>query len=321
MLVHLSTADVPERDRIAITREVYGRIAARLDFEPVPGVPLQCEITVRAVPGLVVSKFAISPMTVRRTRALTADGNDSVVIAVPQCADFFISHQGRERVTRAGEAVVLSAAEPATCVRVAMSRCLNVSVPRRVLTARVPALDDAFMRPIPTDSEALRLLTGYIEILEKGPELTSPELCHAVVDDVHDLLALVLGASRDAAAIANGRGVRAARLRALKADIFDALGARGLSIAALARRHGVSPRYVQKLFESEGTTFSKFLLDQRLARVHRMLTSPRFHGLSISAIAFEGGFSDLSHFNRNFRRRYGESPSDVRAAAMRDGTI
>ncbi|RVC16943.1 AraC family transcriptional regulator, partial [Mesorhizobium sp. M7A.F.Ca.AU.002.02.1.1] len=29
------------------------------------------------------------------------------------------------------------------------------------------------------------------------------------------------------------------------------------------------------------------------------------------------GFNDLSYFNRAFRRRYGATPSDVRAAALK----
>jgi AraC-like DNA-binding protein len=33
-------------------------------------------------------------------------------------------------------------------------------------------------------------------------------------------------------------------------------------------------------------------------------------------LAFEAGFGDLSHFNRNFRRRFGASPSEIRAAAL-----
>jgi AraC-like DNA-binding protein len=71
---------------------------------------------------------------------------------------------------------------------------------------------------------------------------------------------------------------------------------------------------VQILFESEGTTFSRFLLDQRLARAHRMLSDPRLAERTISALAYEAGFGDLSHFNRAFRRCYGESSSDVRAS-------
>jgi AraC-like DNA-binding protein len=81
----------------------------------------------------------------------------------------------------------------------------------------------------------------------------------------------------------------------------------------------VTPRYVRKLFESEGTSFSEFVLGQRLARVRSMLEDPRHLGRTISAIAFECGFSDLSYFNRTFRRRYGSTPSDVREQARTVG--
>jgi AraC-like DNA-binding protein len=59
---------------------------------------------------------------------------------------------------------------------------------------------------------------------------------------------------------------------------------------------------------------SKFVLGQRLARVHRMLTDPRQADLTIGAIAYKAGFGDLSTFNREFRRHFGTTPSDVRAA-------
>jgi AraC-like DNA-binding protein len=69
------------------------------------------------------------------------------------------------------------------------------------------------------------------------------------------------------------------------------------------------------LFENEGTTFSEFARNARLSRAYRMLRDPRFADRSISTIAFEAGFSDLSYFNKVFRRRFGGTPSDVRAAS------
>ena len=82
--------------------------------------------------------------------------------------------------------------------------------------------------------------------------------------------------------------------------------------SGLAARHGVTPRHVQILFESDGTTFSRFLLDQRLARAHHMLANPLLAERTISAIAYDAGFGDLSHFNRSFRRRFGKTPSEAR---------
>jgi AraC-like DNA-binding protein len=48
-----------------------------------------------------------------------------------------------------------------------------------------------------------------------------------------------------------------------------------------------------------------------------MLVDSRMADRSISAIAFDAGFGDLSCFNREFRRRFGQTPSDVRAAGAR----
>jgi AraC-like DNA-binding protein len=57
------------------------------------------------------------------------------------------------------------------------------------------------------------------------------------------------------------------------------------------------------------------VLAQRLARAHRTLIDPRRIGEKISAVAFDSGFSDVSYFNRAFRRHYGMAPSDVRTQA------
>jgi AraC-like DNA-binding protein len=111
--------------------------------------------------------------------------------------------------------------------------------------------------------------------------------------------------------------LRAARMRAIKAEIAQSFQHGPVSVATLAQSQGVSPRYIQKLFEHEGTTLSKFVLGQRLARVHRMLTAPALVDLTIGAIAYRAGFGDLSTFNREFRRHFGATPSDVRATTRR----
>ena len=256
--------------------------------------------------------FSESPLTVRRTRELLADGNDDVVFAVPPTAANMLSHRGRE-LSPIGDAVLLSAADVMRIDVASGSQCPMVALSRRRLAPLVPGLEDAFMRPVPRDSEALQLLTRYVRLFDDQQSLATPELRSLVVNHVYDLVALALGPTRDAAAVANGRGVRAARLNAIKTEILNRLNSHKLSLAGLAARQGVTPRHVQMLFESDGTTFSQFLLGQRLACAHRMLSNPLLAAQTITAIACEAGFGDLSHFNRAFRRRYGESPSDVRA--------
>ena len=63
-------------------------------------------------------------------------------------------------------------------------------------------------------------------------------------------------------------------------------------------------------------SLSQFVLDRRLARVHRMLADPRHAHSAIGDIALAAGFGDISTFNREFRRRFGMTPSDVRRQAF-----
>jgi transcriptional regulator GlxA family with amidase domain len=46
------------------------------------------------------------------------------------------------------------------------------------------------------------------------------------------------------------------------------------------------------------------------------LTNPRCLHLAVIDIALAAGFGDVSHFNRMFRRRLGDTPPGVRAAAI-----
>jgi len=57
------------------------------------------------------------------------------------------------------------------------------------------------------------------------------------------------------------------------------------------------------------------VMAQRLERAHRLLSDPKLCDRTLTAIAFAAGFNDLSHFQRRFRRRYGATPSGVRATA------
>ena len=68
------------------------------------------------------------------------------------------------------------------------------------------------------------------------------------------------------------------------------------------------------MFEQVGTTFTEFVLEQRLLMARKLLQDPRSRPRKISDIAHSSGFADLSYFNRAFRKRFGATPSDLREA-------
>lgn len=315
--LRVSTEAFPDRDRVEAFREIFGRTILRIEIEPLPDHPLAVDMTLRGLPGLGMASGLLSPMRNRHAADL-ADNDDLVLVAMvngtgsaEQC--------GREASIGEGQAILTANGEPGTFVGRSRTRLVNFRLSRALLASRLPNVGDALLRPVPRNDPGLRLLMAYAGALSDEQALGTPELRHAVVTHMHDLAALTLGATRDAAEIARGRGLRAARLRAIKADIADNALRRDLTLEAVAGRHGISPRYVAKLLADESTTFTELVLAQRLARAHGMLIDPRRAERTISAIAFAAGFGDLSYFNHAFRRRYGATPSDVRAAARRAG--
>jgi AraC-like DNA-binding protein len=265
------------------------------------------------MPGLGVNVVRRSAVIHNRRREFVS--HDDVGMTVGLTSPFEASQFGRTLTLDPGEAIVLTGAEPALLRAPASGAYIHLRVPVSALSPFVADVDAAYGRRIPAQNTALLLLTRYIGILDETETLATPDLRRQAVAHIHDLMALAIGATRDAAEAVAGRGARAARMRAIKADIADRLGEADLSVGAVAARHGVLPRYVQRLFEAEGTTFTEYVLAQRLARAHRLLTDPRCAGQKISTIAFDAGLGDLSYFNRVFRRRYGAAPSELRAAA------
>ena len=130
------------------------------------------------------------------------------------------------------------------------------------------------MRRGPLLEAATRDLPPTVGILEQAGTFAVPELRRRAVVHIHDLIALAIGGTREAGEIAKSRGARAARLRAIKEGIAARLEEPDLSVTTIARRHRLKPRWVQRLFESEGTTFTEYVLAQRLVRARRLLTDP-----------------------------------------------
>jgi AraC-like DNA-binding protein len=131
------------------------------------------------------------------------------------------------------------------------------------------------------------------------------------------LVALALGAEGEARhVIEHDNDVRAVRRAAILQDIGALLSDPKLAAPAVAARLGITPRYLRKLLEETGKSFSEHLLDKRLERAAALLREPDQRDARIAGIAYACGFGDLSYFNRAFRRRYGLTPSDMRATAL-----
>jgi AraC-like DNA-binding protein len=310
--MHFTTDAFGPGEKVAAWHEIYGRTIAKVDLEPPAVGEFMVAATLRSLPGLGLASITSTEMRFHKTHSLI--DSEDVLLTIVENGYQNGLQSGRETRIEAGEAVLSNTAEVARGT--SLGRRMILRIPHNAL-APVCHLGARFMRRIPKESEGLRLLRQYLHAMQ-DLDLATIDLQRTTVAHICDMIALTLGTTGDAASVVQDRGVRAARLRALKDDITRNLSDGDISVAAVAARHRVSPRYLRKLFESEGLTFSEYVLDQRLALAHRLLSDPLRTREKIASVALEAGFGDVSYFYRAFRRRYDVPPTDVRASARRD---
>jgi AraC-like DNA-binding protein len=230
------------------------------------------------------------------------------------------SQLGRSEGLVSGDAVLMSHQDVGGIAFEGESRYLSAALPRAALAPLVPDLGALFARRVPASNPAQRMLRRHLELAPEDLIAGGHDLRAAFIEHACDLLALALGATREMAELARSRGLASARLRAIKDDIRKSCHRPELSVHTFAARYGVSARYVQRVFEESGSTFTQHVAEQRLARAYRALRRSSVEKVAISTIAYDCGFSDVSHFNRLFRQRFGCTPGDVRqGAASNDG--
>jgi AraC-like DNA-binding protein len=311
--LRITTEAIHEDGGVEAFREIFGREILGIEIDPLDGQPLDIDLTLRSLPGFAMAAGTLSPMRNRHTTALL--DNDDVILVVMQSGIGEVSQYGRVVTINQGEAVLTANGAEATFTGPTPTRVINFRLSRNLLTPHIADLDALVAQPIPKDNRVLQLLVGYATMLDNQAELATEELRHMVATHMHGLATLLLGGGSDIGL--PELGLRAARLRAIKTHILGKIQHHDLTLADVARSQQISESYIRQLLAENGTTFTDFVLGGRLTRAHRMLTDPHYADRSISAVAYEAGFGDLSYFNRTFRRRYGATPSDIRKAAQR----
>jgi AraC-like DNA-binding protein len=163
------------------------------------------------------------------------------------------------------------------------------------------------------DSLAAQILSGYV----RSYFAASQERCDPAIDrlfcaHVSDLLTLAVESSARAVGPSAARNAKSDRLRAILAEIAANACEPGFCTQTVARKIGLSERYIRQLLEETAKTFSRHVSERRLDHALELLTDPASKRLSVTDIAMMSGSRDISHFNRSFRRRFGYTPSEAR---------
>lgn len=306
----LVTRELAETDRAPSVRDFYARALLGLEMSPLSDVEFDIDMSVVQLDRVVVAHGSISPLTATRTSSLAADCNANFVLGTADRDFVTTGAAGESHNIMAGEILFMPLDQafswtfPEACVTTA------IHLDRRALLSRVPSLDLGGVRCIPAGVPGSNLLFSYAKVLHQTHGVT-PEAAALAAQQILDLAAFVINETNLSVGSNGGAGVRAERFLAAKRDVDTHFSDPTLSIHDVAARQSVTARYLQVLFDENGTTFTNYLQSRRLdfARARlRNASSP----IRILDIALEAGFAELSTFNRLFRKRFGATPSSFK---------
>lgn len=173
-------------------------------------------------------------------------------------------------------------------------------------------------------------VVGRVGWREQAWVRTLSALCLQLVEDpqsalalpvgrLDDLLGSLLSASFEPGSADEDLGRRTGLVERAIALMQRQLDQRGLAANDLARDLNVSVRSLQRAFSAQGRSVAVDLRALRMQRAVQLLADPVLRELPIAEIGSRCGFGDASHFTREFRRAWHETPAQWRARAARAG--
>lgn len=188
----------------------------------------------------------------------------------------------------------------------------SICLPRRDLLCVGPTANDKLEIKLDRNPAIRQGITGYLTLLsDVGATLDSTGQ-QRLQQHTLDMVGLLLSDGALHRALVPSVDPMVARMRLIERDITANLTDPQLSIGTVAARLGIHPKQVQRLFAASGRTFADFVLDERLQLARRKIAETYGTAEKISTIAFDVGFGDLAYFNRAFRNRFGQTPSEYR---------
>lgn len=291
----------------AVVASTFDNLVVDADREGFEG-----SMDVRDLGGMDLSRVASSAAVVRRGRSALAQ-RPYFKLHVQDVGASLNVQDGREAVLGEGDLMLCDPARPYTIRFDDPNRMLVLRIPSERLTDRMSDPEALCGRRLAGDGLAGSLLTSFIRTLWTNAGRGVAPVGEAVQDAALSLLAAVAreseGAVRSDGDLDPGQGAGGRIKRFINENLCDP----DLSVGRVADALGVSPRYVQMVFAGMATTPLAYIRRKRLERAAKALREAG-GACNITALSFDLGFNDLSHFSRAFKAFYGVGPREFRAS-------
>lgn len=315
------TEEHPTKQRLEWLKEVIGREYANVDVGAPESTYLYNDMLIYSwQQGLRLSPIKSNAIKIERLPNEPEHDSQNCYFGVLLTeGQYKLEQGGREVFLEPGEMTIYDATEPHRITTPGPFSKVLISIPRFLLDERASNISRLTATRLPTEHGAGAITASMISSTVNQLGQLNEAAFQGLSEPVLELLTLslrdVLGQTKQMSRH------RSQALTRVKQFIAFNLANTSLKADVIAAAMGLSVRYINNLFNEEGTSLMRYLTQQRLARSRHYLASSIYQHLSITEVAIQSGFSNMAHFSRIFHQAYGLSPRAYRYYCLYDNGI
>ncbi|MEJ8305165.1 helix-turn-helix domain-containing protein [Saccharibacillus sacchari] len=318
MATVISTAQVDEPSRFAYWNEAANDVFVKLDMSRVSPLAFAATMKVETLEHIQISTMQTDPQHVVRSARHASKAEDDYFLLSLQLQDSgYVQQDGREARLAPGDLALYDTTRPYVLHFERPFRQTVFRFPRSLLLKRMTTADSlTSIRLSGSGHPVSATLSSFLQSLALSCPYFDPAAKMRMADSAIDLLAAALSVSVHTAPD-ELHAPAEVHYRTALSVIDRNLNDPRLSPDFVAGQLNVSLRHAQKLFADRGGSLAAHIRARRLECCRRDLSDPGQLRRSVTDIAFAWGFNDAAHFSRLFKRSFGDSPTEFRAAAVR----
>ncbi|GAA1950087.1 helix-turn-helix domain-containing protein [Catenulispora subtropica] len=306
----ISTSAVPEHESLDYWCDAVMATLVGMDVDTAQGT-IDGEIRIDRLGDLQISTVATEAGEVHRAPRFIARGDGGrIFVAVQSKGTAQVEQDGRTTELRPGDMAFFENTRPYR-TRFPERFVLKIfSVPRALLGRSEGELRHLTARAVRPTHGVAALVSPFMEHLADASTSYDAPVAARLAQSMTSLLAATaadqLGIGAD-----DLPGAERVLLFRIKSFIRWHLSDPDLSPQKIASAHGISLRYLHKLFadDDEGMSVGRWIREQRLRECRSELAAGSGTA-TLGQVARRWGFSGSAHFGRVFRSVYGVSPSE-----------
>ncbi|MFA6162492.1 MAG: helix-turn-helix domain-containing protein [Methylobacter sp.] len=308
----LSTNDIPPRERYDWLREVICREYTNVEIISSAHGDLYQDLIIYPWGNLQLSIIHSSAISLQRLlREPHMNSQDAYFVVMLLSGAGLLEQNGREVFLQSGDITLYDATRPhrVHCFG-ELTKMIYLSIPRTVFRDRIAGIDRCTALRIPGTQGIGFVASNFLRTSASHADQLQAHEFSSLSNHALDLLTLAVTSVRPVDF--NLSRSRAVSLNDIKTLIEQNLRDADLDTGSITCHAGLSARYINSLFEDEGTSLMRYVWKRRLENCRKDMQNPVYAGHRLGDIAFRWGFNDAAHFSRAFKQQFGCSPREFR---------